>query len=506
MSNSYWMKNFYFRYIFGKAQWLDWAVIFACVAAGCLLLVTSYPCPEATSDSYNYLRAAMENQFNAYRPFGYSYFLRVVHVFSHSLYSILVAQGLLYALSLGFLLLAVKKYWPPRKPGWFLLFEALVALSPAALFLLNYILSDSVFCSLFFIMIAMVIVMIKEGSWVAMVLYALAFFAALHTRYLAVHFPLALIPVFLFMPRKWYYRVAAILVTCAVLCVLHEQICRNMKSITGVRSFATGFGGWQLTNNALHVLPHLSEKDLELQPDKKSLQTLHGFFLYTRPYIKERTGDGKTVTTAFMWDSQGPMKHVLNQYMQFTDEDYYHSWIAMGNGDFRSYGIWLTHRQFGKYIRYFIFPNSKSAFLPKDIEVLGGYEAVKEEQLEVRYWFDAPVKPAQKARKNWLYRTVSRFLPWIELGTWIIFLASALFLLFGGKRRSSLSRETCTVLWFLFLLGLFYYGTVTYSSPIVLRYWLPFHAIKLCFAWIVLWHGDFFIPLSNEATSDREGS
>ncbi len=69
-----------------------------------------------------------------------------------------------------------------------------------------------------------------------------------------------------------------------------------------------------------------------------------------------------------------------------------------------------------------------------------------------------------------------------------------------------LSRETSTVLWLLFLLGLFYYGCVTYSSPIVLRYWLPFHAIKLCFAWIVLWHGVFFISLSNEATSDREGS
>ena len=69
--------------------------------------------------------------------------------------------------------------------------------------------------------------------------------------------------------------------------------------------------------------------------------------------------------------------------------------------------------------------------------------------------------------------------------TWLVFLASVAVIFIVGEYRS-LSRETRLSLWMLFLFGLVYYGTVTFASPISLRYWMPMHAVKLVFAWIAV--------------------
>ena len=42
------------------------------------------------------------------------------------------------------------------------------------------------------------------------------------------------------------------------------------------------------------------------------------------------------------------------------------------------------------------------------------------------------------------------------------------------------------VLWLLFLLALVHYGSTWFATPVVLRYWIPMHAVKLIFAWIAL--------------------
>ena len=78
-----------------------------------------------------------------------------------------------------------------------------------------------------------------------------------------------------------------------------------------------------------------------------------------------------------------------------------------------------------------------------------------------------------------------QLLPWIELLTWLVFLASAAALFLVGKPRA-MSRETRLSLLVLFLFGLVYYGTVTFASPISLRYWMPMHAVKLVFSWIAV--------------------
>ena len=75
----------YFHFLFRKEQALDWMVIFLTVLAGCLLVTITFPYPRMSSDTYGYIWAAMNNRFTHLRPFGYSFFLRILHVFSKSL-------------------------------------------------------------------------------------------------------------------------------------------------------------------------------------------------------------------------------------------------------------------------------------------------------------------------------------------------------------------------------------------------------------------------------------
>ena len=144
----------YWHFIIQKKQWADWAIVFLCTLAGSLLIKYFYPWPAIINDSYDYLTMALaldgKGVFNPVRPFGYSQFLRAIGVFSHSTNAVVLVQGLCYACSLTLFLLAVKKYWPPKREGLFYLLEAVAALSPAALYLLNSVLSDPVFCCLVF--------------------------------------------------------------------------------------------------------------------------------------------------------------------------------------------------------------------------------------------------------------------------------------------------------------------------------------------------------------------
>ena len=476
-------RDNYFFFLIQKEQLLDWLVLASGIALACLTVTWSYPYPGTISDSYTYLASAIGKNYLAYRPFGYSGFLQAIHLFSHSIYSIIVSQAFLYFISLGLLLLAIKRYWPPRHRGWFLLFELLVALSPTAIFLLDTILSDPLFCCTVFAMVAMVIVMIHEPSWVALVIYALAFFGALHTRYSALFFPLAFLPILL-IARKGVFRWISVALTVLVIGVFAQQTARNMKYEAGRWQFSTGFDGWQLANNALHVIPFLDEEDLKKQPDDDMLVSIHDYCLDFRPAIRQATNDGKHTTAVFLWGNDYPLKQMTFAYMQAGRMPYYQAWIKLGSSYYKQYGKWVITHFPGKFIKYFLFPNTLHVFFPEDLEAVCGYTEVAANENVFVDWFDISRRTTLKARNNEYSRVFAPLLPWIEVVTWVVFLVSAVVLLVSRKWRGPLSRETRLSLWMLFLFGLIYYGSTTFSSPIVIRYWMPMHAVKLCFAWI----------------------
>lgn len=474
-------KDSYFRFLFGRQQWADWAVILLTTFLGLLLVRLSYPYPNTTSDSFGYMSAAFKDEFVAYRPFGYSYYLQILYKISHTIYSVAVSQAVCYGLSLGSLMLAVKKYWPPRNKVLYLVFEALVSFSPAALYMLNTILSDSLFCSLVFVLVAMVIVWLQEGSWLALCIYTLALFTAMYTRYSAMFFPLVFIPVFA-LKGSVFQRIAPIVATVAVFLVFHAGVSSDMEKLTHKRQFSTGFDGWQLANNALHMLPHMDKDELLQKPPTDDMQMLHIMCVVNMATVKEFTGDGKRVTASFMWDKNSPLKEFTNYYVDHHDNMYYYDgWMALGSGLFKDYGIWLITNHPWKFIRYYLAPNTLQAFFPTYMEVFDKYVDIPATKKEITQWFTDAPQDGLHARNETYGKFLKVVLPWLELLTWLILLTSLVLLI---VRKPSLSKETRYCIVMLLLFGFIYYGSTVFASPIAARYWMPMHAIKLSFAWI----------------------
>ena len=492
--------NGYLRFIFQKEQVPDWIVLFLTVALGCFLVTRTYPYPMTSGDSFGYLWAALNDRFTYLRPFGYSFFLQIVAWFSRSIFSVIVSNALIYTLSLGLLTLAVKKYWPPRRKWSFLCLEAAAAFSPAAIFMLDTIMSDTLQTSLVFLMVAMLILMIQEESWWAMVVYVLALFASFHTRYSALFFPFAFLPVIALKGRP-AFRITTILLTIAAFLVFHEQRTRNMTAQLAQRQFSTGFEGWQLANNALHVIPFIEMDEKVKVPEDEDVRELHRFVLryeLTNKSMIASTNNGTKATADFIWDYKSPLKQYL--YRNKKGDDYSLNWIMLGSGLYKKYGKWLILHYPGRFIRYYLLQNVKEVFFTTKREMICKHDGgvIPTGKDEVVRWYNVPPDLDFGTRGNTYDRLFSPLMPWIELVTWLIFAASAVLLL-TRKRLSRMPRETRLVLLMLFLFGFVYYGSITFASPIALRYWMPMHAIKLVFAWIAVVSSKILEPGHSES-------
>lgn len=462
---------------------LDWGLTGLCVFFGSLLVWLCCPYPATMTDSFGYLLAAMEKRFIVFRPYGYSEFLRIVHVFSHSVLAVFVAQALIYWLSLTALLRVVRKYFPPRRTLPFLLLEMLCALAPAALFMLDALMADTLYCSCLFLMCAGGIAMLRGRSLPWMLLYLLAFFVALNTRYSAMFLPLAFVPVLLFLKRK-AYALSCIVLTAAVFLGFRAMMREQMREAVGVQQFSTGFDGWQLANNAMHVLPHLSDAECRKMPADARVKELHRFSLRRcDPQILNYTRNGKRVVSSFIWKRDLPLKQYMELTMSTRPISYQEAWVKLGSGLYADYGKWLILHYPGKFLRYYLLPNLPGVFYPRDTEIVGNFTEIPAGKKEMTQWFGLPDNLVMRERSPFFRRQVLPWLPALELVTWLVFIAAGILAL---RRRRLYARETKMVLWMLFLLMFVHYGTTWFATPVVLRYWMPMHAVKLLFAWVAV--------------------
>lgn len=462
---------------------LDWGLTALCVIAGSLLVWFCCPYPATMTDSWGYLLAAIEKRFIVFRPYGYSAFLRVVHFFSHSVLAVFIAQALLYWLSLTLLLRVVRRTFPPRRTLPFVLLEALCALAPSALFMLDALMADTLYCSCLFLMLAGAVALLDGRSPGWLVLYAGAFFVALNTRYSAMFLPFAFVPVLLFV-RKRAAAVCAVVLTLAVFLGFRASMLSNMQKAVGVRQFSTGFDGWQLANNAMHLLPHLSKEECRKIPADARLKQLHAFCL--RRYderILDYTGGGKRVVSAFVWKRDLPLKQYMEATMASGRASYQEVWVKLGSGLYADYGRWLILHYPFKFFRYYLWPNLAGVFYPRDTELVGNFVEIPAGKQEMVQWFDLPADRVMRERSPFFRRQVLPWLPALDLVTWLIFIVAVVVVL---RRRRKDSAPVRQVLWLLFLLALVHYGSTWFATPVVLRYWIPMHAVKLIFAWIAL--------------------
>lgn len=256
-----------------------------------------------------------------------------------------------------------------------------------------------------------------------------------------------------------------------------------MHNVIHRSQFSTGFDGWQLASNAMHVLPYIEDNQ---QPDDRRLRDLHNFVQpHFNDLIIERTDSGRHVTAAFIWQSHFPLKQYLFRYMQANQISYPVAWARLGGGLFSDYGKWLIFHYPALFWKYYLSLNIKDVFYPTDLEMVGHYSEIPKDQSVMHSWFEMDLGNQEPPRFPVYENHLKKVLQWSELLTWILFIGA--FVLIILRRHTLLStREQRLAFALLFVFGFIYYGTTAFAAPIVIRYWLPMHAIKLAFMWMFL--------------------
>ena len=476
-------RNNYWSFLVEKAQLADWITIILSCLVGYIFIHVCYPTPATFPDAFGYISAAQLDQFSIYRPFGYSAFLQIVHAISHSVHAVVIAQFILYALSVGLFVLAIKRYYPIQKTWLRIVIEVVITLAPACIYMLNALMSDALFCCLILIMLAMLLVLIHEQSWLAAGFYLAAFFGCLFVRYSAMFFPIAIIPILL-LTGKPLMRIVTITMTCILFGLFYQNITTNMRKAIHHTQFSTGFDGWQLANNGMHVLPFIED---EQQPDNKRLRDFHHLMqTQFKDVVIEKTDSGKVVSAAFLWRNDCPLKQYMFYYMQTTRTPYPVAWARLGGGLYADYGKWLIIHYPTLFWKYYLALNCKDVFYPATrAEILGHYDEIPVGQKEMTSWYEMDTTQPHPAKYPFYEKHLLKVLPVLELVTWILFVAA--FILIIIRRKPLLMTKPQKLAFaMLFVFGFIYYGTTTFASPIAIRYWMPMYAVKLAFVWILL--------------------
>ncbi len=475
-------KNNYWAFLFQKEQLPDWLTVIGSCLVGYIFIHLCYPIPATFPDAFSYIAAAQTDTFSIYRPFGYSAFLQLVHSLSHSVHAVVIEQFILYALSVGLFLLAVKRYYPIARTWLRIVMEAAVTLAPTCIYMLNALMSDALFCSLILIMLAMLLVLIYDHSWLAAGIYLAAFFGCLFVRYSVMFFPIAIIPILL-LTGKPVQRIVTIAMTCVLFGIFHHNITENMHEAIHHSQFSTGFDGWQLANNGLHVLPYIDD---DQQPKNHRVKEFHHIMqTQFKDFVTEKTDSGNVVTAAFIWNSESPLKQYLFYYMQTMRSPYPVAWARLGAGLYAEYGKWLITHYPGLFWKYYLGLNCKGVFYPTNLEMPGHYAEIPIGQKEMAEWYGLDTSQPLPARYPFYEKHLKTVLPLLELITWVLFIAA--FVLIIIRRKTLLAtKEQRLAFSVLFVFGFIYYGTTTFASPIAIRYWMPMFAVKLAFVWMLL--------------------
>lgn len=455
-----------------------WMVGMAVIILELIVFKIRYPFANYMPDSYSYLQAAYSNADVNLWPVGYSKFLRLLSVFTHSDKIVVSIQYLNLQVSSLFFFFTLIYFVRPGKLAQFALF-LLIVVDPIPLYLSNYISADALFIALSLYWISTLIwILYSFKSWMIPV-QALLILACFTIRYNAVIYPVFAILTFLLTGLNWRMKWAGIGLTFLLLAVSISYTTIKMEAATGKRQFSA-FGGWQLANNALYMYSHIGRSNYKPLPARfDGLDRMVKQHFDTLAKVKLTAGDSVR-GYFYLWSEKGPLiQYMVNQWKKDSTSPYIKRWGAEGPL-YASYALNLIANYPLQYFKYFLWPNANKYALPP-LEFLGVYNMGSDTVGRLaKEWFGYK---SQKLEGNYGNHTVAllKSVPVAVALVNLFFLISTIgFLLFNGfkrvDRRYSVGFLLVILLWFANL------GFSVFASPIVLRYQVFTTFICLAFA------------------------
>lgn len=366
----------FYRYLAAQKKMI---LVATAISVVCFVLLKyCFPVPDFNPDSTNYIDWAFRKFDVAFRPVGYSYFLRLLHAVTDSHLFFVFIQFVLFFLSTLYCFFSIDYlYGIPAKYRW-PIFIAVVC-NPVLIIQTNLITSDTIFCSLTVTWFAVCLWMLKKMNWQTFVAQILLLFICFEMRYTALFYPFVTIFIILISGAKKAYKLVTVLITVAVIFASIEWHKNENERVTGARVLS-GFSGWQLANNALYCYKHVTIDTSEL-PSVQSKIINH----FVEKYIDSVTIVDE-VGFEFLWLPKSPLKKYMRIKQQFDRLPYLEEWYV-SSISMNEYGWYIISHNPGPFMRYFIWPNFKRYLYP-DPETIKNYYTSKVEIPQITVdWF-----------------------------------------------------------------------------------------------------------------------
>ncbi len=303
------------------------------------------------SDSGMYLYSGITGVWDIYRPMGYSWFIWFAGMFGTSEFVLFLLQYLLSSVATLSFLFTLKYLFPSWKKAVFYPLGLLMVLSPSIMYANNMLMSDSFFCSLTLLWLTTGLWLLRRPGYGTIALHICLLGLAVMTRYIGLFYILMTILTALTLFRR--YRIPAIVLI--VLAVLTFQWSRSLTSrkmaeTIGVETFS-GFGGWQLLNNAVVILPHVALRDAQL-PNEKFRELYHDL----RSFSDSLYSTEMALSTTLMWNNRLPLKIILQKHLYQYGRGYGEQWVRTGI-TYGAFASFLIRKYPGLYLKHYIVPS-----------------------------------------------------------------------------------------------------------------------------------------------------
>ena len=464
-------------------------------------LIYLYPFADGISDTGGYIQSAAQNKYLGYRPFGYSKFLIILHNISTSMSFIVFVQYWLSAISTMLFVFTIKYFYRPQNNIIEWAFDVFSVCSITVIYLANCVLSDSLFASLTTLWIVSGIWFInaqKMSAKTVLFLFHLILLSFIFAvRFTGLFYVFITIFVVLITLFKHHKIIAVTFISTALLLfyLLYKNQVNSTYQLTRVKTFSA-FSGWQMANNALHVIPYIDIDTTKIT--NIELREFTSYALSCKTQIKANIKPYYSTAT-FIWDKKLPLKQFLARKIQQKNADYLTTFTYLGENVYSKFASDIIKHHPVEYFIHYILPNTLSVLYPDHDDVYFRYSGDFTPEL-LKSWFG--IEEKLSARSN-IVGKISGALSVFQIITWLLVFLSVIFYLIK-KQYQHCSQLQNKIYWGIVFFVLSYLAFNIYAAPFATRYITPVHVLQIAIIYLTVNVLDLKFLVSDKTKTEIE--
>ncbi|GAA0557872.1 NAD(P)/FAD-dependent oxidoreductase [Chitinophaga japonensis] len=433
-------------------------------------------------DSYVYLETAYHNfDINTY-PIGYSRFLRLFSVFTHSDTALAGFQYALLQASVGAFLFTVFYFFQPGKVVKVFLFCFMVG-NPVFLYLANYVSSDALFLSLSLIWFTLLLWIIHRPTPRLLIWQGIVLFLAFTVRYNALYYPLVAGIAFLLSRQPFWRKAAGWAFGVVLIGLFMGYTSRQYYELSGKRQFSP-FSGWQLANNAMYAYRYVDSAERKPVPPRfRQLDQMVRTYFDTTRDAKKFPYEMIKASTVYMWDSRSPLQHYKEkQFTRDSTAGKVKRWATVAPL-YADYGGFLVRQYPLTFAQHYLWPNFLKYYAPP-VEFLAEYSTGKDSVPRIaQQWFDYKSNKLKTRMKDLKVSTLDFYPVLTGMINVVFLLGLCCFIWLKGYQSHRMLGSAVLLVSGLWVVNL---GFSVFASPIALRFQLFPILVLLSFACLLM--------------------